>query len=535
MASKDAKEWKKATLSEYVSQIKCKTWEIIDKPDNRKTIGNRLVFRKKFNENGHCERHKVRLVAKGFAQQAGVDYQETFAPVVRSSSIRLLMALAVELDLLVEQMDVVTAYLNGDVEEEIYMDVPDGLEDILKQIVEENEENEEVIKTSRKWLSDLKDSSKVCRIKKSLYGLKQSGRQWYKKLDRRLREIGMQPLNAEPCIYISKKGEDIMLIAIYVDDLIITCNNMDWIKQMKSELKKKFEMKDLGAIHFCLGIEFHQDIDKATITMSQSKYTEEVLQRFAMQDSKPISTPLEANNKLKKPKNSSEESMENFPYQSLVGSLMYLAVSTRPDISYAVSSLSQFNTSYNEEHWKAGKRVLRYLRGTVFHGLIFKKSGQELQGFVDADWGGCINDRRSFTGYAFKLANGAVSWEAKKQRTVALSSTEAEYMAMTEATKEAIYLRQLLDEIGISTNSIRIYNDNQGAQKLVRNPIFHSRTKHIDIRHHFIRDAYETGVINLEYMSTNDMPADVLTKGLFAPKHQTCIQTLGVHYIDKNS
>lgn len=220
--------------------------------------------------------------------------------------------------------------------------------------------------------------------------------------------------------------------------------------------------------------------------------------------------------------------MKQFPYQRLIGSLMYLAVSTRPDIAYAVNFLSQFNTNYDIEHWKAAKRILRYLKGTIDYGLRYKKIGLPLFGFADADWGANLVDRRSYSGYAFILAGAAISWEARKQRTVALSSNEAEYMALSEATKEALHLQGIMSNTKMSNGCTTIHNDNQGAQELVRNTGYHPRTKHIDVRHHFIRESYAKERIKLEYTPTEEMPADMLTKGLTGTKHRDCLLTLGM-------
>ncbi|KMQ88815.1 gag-pol polyprotein [Lasius niger] len=247
-------------------------------------------------------------------------------------------------------------------------------------------------------------------------------------------------------------------------------------------------MKDLGALHYCLGIEFKQK--NKSVTMSQMKYLQSILTTYGMQEAKPLATSLDKNSKSSKDMGPTTEEeiaeMKDIPYQSLIGSLMYLAVSTRPDISYAISVLSQFNMNPGKAHWSAAKRVLRYLKGTVNYGLVYTKMEVPLIGFVDADWGGNVDDRVSYTGFVFKLANAAITWEARKQKSIALSSTEAEYMALTEAAKETVYLRNLLEEMCYlkhQSEPTTVYCDNQGAQKLMRNPMYHSRTKHIDIRH----------------------------------------------------
>nr|XP_041633477.1 secreted RxLR effector protein 161-like [Drosophila kikkawai] len=247
-----------------------------------------------------------------------------------------------------------------------------------------------------------------------------------------------------------------------------------------------------------------------------------------MEDCKPAITQIESKSALKRPENPDEEEMKRYPYQSLIGSLMFLAVSTRPDIAFAVNFLSQFNSNYSAEHWKASKRILRYLKGTKMLGLLFKKTGDDLYGLVDADWGSNLSDRRSYSGQAFILAGASISWEARKQRTVALSSTESEYLAMSEAVKEALYLKALLNRIGSTCDSVRIFNDNQSAQQLVKGFGFHPRTKHIDVRHHFIQEKEKSGDITVAYMPTEKMPADVLTKGLCSSKHNNCILSLGI-------
>ena len=305
---------------------------------------------------------------------------------------------------------------------------------------------------------------------------------------------------------------------------------------MKSELSKSFDMKDLGPLNFCLGIEFLEEKEKGEIKLCQRKYIKEVLRRFNMEHCKPVSTPMNISEKLSKsmcPKNDEErKEVEKLPYQNLIESLMYLAVSTRPDISHAVSALSQYNTNYGMQHWVAAKRVLRYLKGTGNKGLIFRKTGKNLVGYADADWGLNVDDRKSYTGYVFHLANAAVSWESRKQKTVALSSTEAEYMALVDSAKEAIHLRRSLKEIlKRKPPKTTIFNDNQSAGLFTKNPIFHNRTKQVDIRYHFTRECVETGDIEVRYLPTEEMPADVLTKALPLPKHVKCIAKLGIKTI----
>jgi hypothetical protein len=340
------------------------------RPQGKKTVDSKWVLRTKLKNDGSVD--LPRLVAKGFTQKPGIDFNETFAPVAKLGSIRLFMAIAVELGIQIHQLDFTSAYLNGEIDEEVFLEIPSEFHDIL------NEEE------SRKFRG-----SKVCLIRKAFYGLKQSGRQWCKKLDEKLKQQKLKPLDSNPCVYINKEDGNIVIVVIYVDDLMVASDNPRKLKRCNPNEKLSKEM--------C-------------------------------------------------PKTEEEKTaVEKLTYQSLVGSLMYLVVSTRPDIAYAVSMLSQFNTNFGEEHFNTGvlrnEFLLRYLKNTENLSLMFKKSGQELVGYTDADWSASMNDRRSYTGSIFNFANAAVSWELRKQRTVAMSSTEAEYMALSESTKEAIPVR----------------------------------------------------------------------------------------------
>ena len=343
-------EWREAVEQEYLAHVINGTWELVDRPKNRKPIKSRFVLRTKFKSDGSIDKRKARLVAKGYTQISGIDYQETFSPVARMSSIRMLLALAVEKGLTIHQMDVVTAYLNGTVDEELYMEIPEDFENIISSYVSKaSNENAgiSVLKKCHQLLLDLKSGNKVCKLVKSLYGLKQSGRQWNKKLDSELKRIGLRPLHADHCLYIQRNSDSLVIVAVYVDDILIAASDSLSMDKIKTSLKGIFDMKDLGLIHYCLGIKFKQDLEKGVITMSQKKYIAEILDRFGMSDCNPVGTPLIPGENLQLSK---EEEKRKIPYQSLIGSLNYLAVSTRPDISYAVNALSQFNSRYGEEH-----------------------------------------------------------------------------------------------------------------------------------------------------------------------------------------
>lgn len=532
MDGPQADEWKDALETEIRSLLEHETFEIADRPSDRTVIGCRTVLRNKYSADGEIERRKARIVAQGFSQRPGIDFHDTFAPVARLGSLRLLIGLAIRHDMDILQLDITTAYLNSKLDEELYMEKPGLLEEILERIISKESKGKAIRLQAEQILTLLNKGDKVCKLRKSLYGLKQSGRQWHATLDEELQRFGLKPTKSDPCVYTLKRGGDWLYALIYVDDILIFTRNPELSKQLKQGLTSKFKVRDLGNLKYCLGIEVKREKDK--ISLSQRGYILDILNRFGMKEAKPISTPMSLGTKLSfctKLTDSDEKKskIRALPYRELMGALNYLAMATRPDIAHAVSYFSQFQNNYDETHWRAAKRVLRYLRGTLDFGLTYSRDSNPIKGFADADWGGCIVDRKSYSGYAFCLGGAAISWSSTKQKTVALSSTEAEYVSLSEASKEAMFLQGFLRELHFGELSeICIAGDNQGALFLAKNPIFHNRTKHIDLRHHFMRDAIKEGRVTVEYLPTELMPADVLTKPLPGPKHVSCSLALGV-------
>ncbi|CAB0019909.1 unnamed protein product [Nesidiocoris tenuis] len=516
-------EWNDAIKKEIKSHLKNETWRIVDKEPGTNIVGQRMVLKDKLNPDGTLERKKARLVAKGYSQKPGIDYSETFAPVAKLSSIRLILGIAVEKNMKIRQFDVSTAFLNGNLEEKIYMEQPKLLKKYLTEIICEEEENSEIFKKASKMLEDLRlPGEKVCLLQRAVYGLKQAGRQWFRKLDGRLKEMTLTPSEADPCVYTSKNKD--VIVAVYVDDIIVASIDLKKIEEFKQKLQESFEIRDIGILNYCLGIEFlHED---GKIKMSQEKYIKELLKKYKMENCSTVTTPMITGLQLKK--NENTEELKNYPYQNLIGALIYIAVATRPDISFSVSYLSQFNNCYGKDHWLAAKRILKYLKGTSHLTLTYSPTKTPLQGLSDADWAASQIDRRSYTGYCFQYAGGAISWEARKQKTVALSSTEAEYMCLTEAAKEAVHLYTLSNDLGMSQNFITIFNDNQAAQSLAINPIISNRSKHIDIRQHYIREVIENGKIKLQYRPTAQMTADIFTKPLDVSKYSNFRSQLGI-------
>ena len=506
-------KWKKAMDEEMQSLRKNETWELAQLPKNKKAIGCKWVFTKKEGfPNKEDVRYKARLVAKGYAQKEGIDYNEVFSPVVKHSSIRILLALVAQLDLELVQMDVKTAFLHGDLEEEIYMTQPDG----FKVAGKEN------------W---------ACKLNKSLYGLKQSPRQWYKRFDQFM--IGQEYTRSkfDNCVYFRRLQDgSFIYLLLYVDDMLIASKSKVEIEKLKTQLSSEFEMKDLGEAKKILGMEISRDRGKGKVCLTQKQYLMKVLQRFGVSEqSKPVSTPLAPHFKLSaslSPSTDEErEYMSRVPYSNAVGSLMYAMVCTRPDISQAVGVVSRYMHDPGKGHWQAVKWILRYLLKTVDFGLVFQKEdslGQFAIGYVDSDYAGDLDKRRSTTGYVFTLARAPVSWKSTLQSTVALSTTEAEYMALTEAVKEAIWLQGLLVELGVGQKNIAIYSDSQSAIHLAKNPVFHVRTKHIDVRYHFVREILSEGSILLQKIGTADNPADMMTKVVTAIKFNHCLDLINI-------
>lgn len=493
-------QWQSAMEEEIQSFIVNDTWELVDRPKEGTVVKNKWVFKKKYNGDGQV-RYRARLVAKGFTQKKGQDFDETFSPVLRYSTLRLLLALSVKLDLDMNHLDVPTAFLNGFIKENVYMEIPE-------------------------CSSFTNCDNKVLKLKRAIYGLKQSARAWYTRVEECLLNLGYEKLKYEPCLFMKCHNNVKIYVALFVDDFFIFYNCKSSYEQLKTELVNKFKIKDLGQIKQCLGMRVN--VKKDCITVDQEQFVNHILNRFNMSDCHGTETPMEVNLKLEKGENNNCDN--RYPYQQLIGSLMYLSVLTRPDIAYSVSFLSQYNNSYNDTHWKHLKRLLKYLQKTKSYGLVFKKDSCNLHGFVDADWASCTLDRRSYTGFCFMMSGCVISYESRKQRTVALSSAESEYMALGEACKEAIYLQNVLYDLLKPCDSapICLYSDSQSSLKLAANPLFHKRTKHIDVRHHFVRECVSNNKVILEYVSTSDMPADLLTKSLCVNKHYKFLKSMGL-------
>ncbi|KAL4032606.1 hypothetical protein IC575_005686 [Cucumis melo] len=423
----------------------------------------------------------------GVDPEYGVDYEEIFAPVTRIETIRLILSLAAQNGWKVYQIDVKSAFLNGHLKEEIFVAQPLGY-------VQRGEEE------------------KVYKLKKALYGLKQAPRAWYSRIDSFFLKTGFQRCPYEHALYVKEdKYGKFLIVSLYVDDLLFTGNDKFLCDDFKNSMKKEFEMSDMGLIHYFLRIEVNQN--EGEIVISQQKYAHDLLKKFRMENASPCNTPMDAN--LKLCKDDIGEAGDPSLYRSLVGSLMYLTA-TRPDILFAVSMLSRFMTNPKRSHWEAGKRVLRYILGTINFGIYYKKVSESvLFGFCDSDWGGNVDDHKSTSGYVFSMGSGVFSWTSKKQSVVALSTTEAEYISLAAAGCQALWLRWMLKELKCTEKCETVlFCDNGSAIALSKNPVFHGRSKHIRIKCHFIRDLVKDGEVIVKYCKTQDQVADIFTKAL---------------------
>jgi transposase InsO family protein len=506
MESPEWEEWESAVRSEMEQLHKMGTWILVDKPTDAVPISNRWVFIKKYNKKGDLLKYKGRLVAKGCSQRPGYDYEETYSPVVRLETIRAILALAIIKDYHIAQMDVKGAYLNGTLKEKVYMRQPEGYDD---------------------------GTDRVCLLIKTLYGLKQAGREWNKELDDKLKQHGFTRSKADPCVYVKHDEKNIVILTVWVDDLLIFASSESFLNKVKDELRSEWDITDLGEPSKIVGIEITRTHN--TIKISQEKYIESILKKEGMDGANPISTPMQPSIKLEKNPDGAQGNRSN-SYARLLGELQFLANATRPDIAYAVNCLSAYTANPSLAHGSALKKILRYLAGTKSHGITYHKyhpqrvlDGKNLfHGYSDAAFRNA-DDSKSTSGYVFQMAGGAITWRSKRQSTIALSSTEAEYVALSEAGREACWLRSLFEELGEKqTLPTLIRGDNDGSIAMARSQQFHKRAKHIEMRWHWLRDMVENENIQIDSCRDPEQTADVLTKAISRQRHLRHIAEMGL-------
>ena len=487
-AASKSDHWIKAMHEEMDALIQQHTWSLVPLPPNKNLVGCKWIYKIKRNPDGTIARHKARLVAKGFSQEAGLDYHETFSPVVKPTTVRVILSLAATKGWKLNQLDVKNAFLHGFLGEEVYMAQPQGF----------------VNKAHPAY---------VCKLEKSLYGLKQAPRAWNDMFTTFLLSLGFKSSFADPSLYVKHDGQSIIILLLYVDDIILTGDNDSCLQVVISQLTREFDMKDLGPLHYFLGLQI--DYESRGMFVHQTKYVRDLLTKTNMLHCKPCVTPCHPNQKLLN--HGSPSFSDPTLYRSIVGALQYLTF-TRPDIAYSVNQVCQFMHSPLESHFLAVKRILRYLRGTSGWGVCFRPGSLDITAYTDTDWAGDLNDRRSTTGFVLFLGSNPVSWSSKKQHTVSRSSTEAEYCAMATTTAEIVWLQQLLKDLQITSSFPPLLHcDNISAMALATNPVMHSKAKHIEVDCHFVRERVQQRIISLQFVASADQYADIFTKGLCSP------------------
>ncbi|KAJ9551099.1 hypothetical protein OSB04_015144 [Centaurea solstitialis] len=519
VSGSESEQWQEAMRAEMQSMYDNQVWELTDLPQHCKAVGRKWVFKKKTDMDGNVHTFKARLVAKGFTQTHGIDYDETFSPVAMLKSIRILMAISAYFNYEIWQMDVKTAFLNGKLTEDVYMEQPEGFE-------------------------DPKNPDKVCKRLKSIYGLKQASRSCNLHLDERIKEFGFTKSEFEPCVYTKFSGSIVTFLVLYVDDILLIGNDVPTLQNVKSWLSKCFQMKDLGEAAFILGIKIYRNRSKRLIGLSQSTYIDKILKKFRMDESKKGFIQMQHGIVLSKTQcpvsSQDQDKMKSVPYASAIGSIMYAMLCTRPDVAYSVSVTSRYQQNPGEPHWVAVKNILKYLRRTKEMFLVFGGTEDEISvtGYSDASFQTDRDDFRSQSGYVFTLNGGAISWKSSKQDTIADSTTEAEYIAASDAAKEAVWLRNFLSDLRVVASISRpidIFCDNSGAVAQAKEPREHHKSRHVLRKYHLIREIIGRGDVRICKIPTEDNVADPLTKPLARVKHEAHANSIGMQYLEASS
>ncbi|KAM2907141.1 hypothetical protein COP2_046811 [Malus domestica] len=497
--------WRDAMKTEIAALQANGTWSLVSLPPHKRPIGCKWVYKVKLKADGTVECYKARLVAKGYSQVEGVDYRETFAPVAKMVTVRVLLSAASLRGWHLHQLDVNNAFLNGDLDEEAFMSLPPGF--------------------------GRKDEHRVCQLHKSLYGLKQASRQWFIKLSTALKAAGFQQSRSDYSLFVRRRQDNFLVLLVYVDDVILAGNNLEDIENTKLFLANQFKLKDLGQLKYFLGIEVARS--RHGISLSQRKYALEILDDAGFLGVKPSRFPVEPNLSLTQLDGKLLDDAS--VYRRMVGRLIYLTI-TRPDLTYVVHVLSQFMDKPRQPHLEAAHKVLKYIKRTPGQGILLPSTGSlQLRAFCDADWACCKDTRRSITGYCILLGQAPVFWKTKKQTTVSRSSAEAEYRSMATTCCEVTWLKNILKDLGVDhMQPVALFYDNQAAIHIASNPVFHERTKHIEIDCHLVREKVQEGMIRTTHIRTTNQPADLFTKPLSSTQFEVLLSKLGVVNIHSN-
>ncbi|CAJ2652046.1 unnamed protein product [Trifolium pratense] len=490
--------WIEAMQDELTQFRRSDVWDLVPRPNGVNVIGTKWVFKNKSDENGVVTRNKARLVAQGYTQVEGLDFDETFAPVARLESIRLLLGIACIFKFKLYQMDVKSAFLNGYLHEEVYVEQPKGFVDPA-------------------------NPDHVYKLKKALYGLKQAPRAWYERLTNFLVSQGYRKGGHDKTLFVKEQEEKLMIAQIYVDDIVFGGMSAKMVKHFVQQMQSEFEMSLVGELTYFLGLQVKQMED--TIFVSQSKYAKNMLKKFGMDTAAHKRTPAATHLKLTKDENGID--VDQSLYRSMIGSLLYLTAS-RPDITFAVGVCARYQAKPKMSHLVQVKRILKYIKGTSDYGILYSQTkNSTLIGYCDADWAGSADDRKSTSGGCFFLGDNLISWFSK-QNCVSLSTAEAEYIAAGSSCSQLMWMKQMLKEYNVDQDVMTLYCDNLSAINISKNPVQHSRTKHIDIRHHFIRDLVEENCVELKHIGTSEQLADIFTKALDANQFEFLRGKLGI-------
>ncbi|KAJ9556017.1 hypothetical protein OSB04_010631 [Centaurea solstitialis] len=478
VSGSESEQWQEAMEAEMQSMYDNQVWELTDLPQHCRAVGRKWVFKKKTDMDGNVHTFKARLVAKGFTQTHGIDYDETFSPVAMLKSIWILMAISAYFNYEIWQMDVKTAFLNGKLTKDVYMQQPEGF-------------------------VDPKNPNKICKLPKSIYGLKQASRSWNLHFDVRIKEFGFTKSEFEQWVYTKFSRSVVTFLVLYVDDILLIGNDVPTLQSVKAWLSKCFQMKDLGEAAYILGIKIYRNRSRRLIGLSQGQN-------------------------------------ESVPYASTIGSIMYAMLCTRPDVAYSVSVTSRYQQNPGEAHWVAVKNILKYMRQTKEMFLVFGRSEDEISvtGYTDASFHTDRDDFKSQSGYVFTLKGGAISWKSSKQDTIADSTTEAEYIAASDAAKEAVWLRNFISDLRVVDSISRlvdIYCDNSRAVAQVKEPREHHKSRHVLRKYHLIREIIGRGDVRICKIPTDENVSDPLTKPLARKKHEGHASSIGMQYLDTSS
>jgi hypothetical protein len=511
MSRPDKQKWINAAQERYNALMEQKVFELVDRPKDRKILRTKPVFSIK------PDRYQVRIAAKGFGQIYGQDFEETFSPVAAGDSIRMLLSLAAIFDFHVHQVDYSQAYLNAPLDKVVYMEQPEMWHD---------------------------GSNKVCKLLKSIDGLKQSGRQWNIILKEMLEQLGFKIVISLPSCHVMRQDGMFFIVPIVVDDKLLISNDLDLIDRIKADFDKKYKCKDLGEVSSFVGVDIVRDRKNKTISLSSHGFIDKVLRRFGMQDSRPCKTPMPEGLQLEKnmPATTDEEQefVKNFPYREIAGALNWLAGTTRPDITYAVSVAMRYASCYGPAHCHQLLHLLKYLNGTKDIRLVLGQPAEhpldpdspldvKLQAFADASYGDCKDDGKSTSGFAMFLNGSLVNWGTKKQSIVAQSTMESEIVSANSAGRTLAHGRNVLSELGFGQKDpSKLWEDNTACIKVVKDPQHHGRAKHMDLRYFWIREAVQQGKIAIQYVATQDQIADIFTKPLGFIKHRHFSRLLGL-------